>query len=114
MFREPEDCSLKGGERIGNHAHHTIANVPVGVAVVGRGVELLRKGAASVGVGRKIQIMRPGIAHLTGQLVKRPLPQNNGQRIVVRTGVILDLRMSPKSWLGRRSFSCPGAPGRIG
>ena len=99
-FAHQQIGTVERRKRIGNHTHHAIANIPVGIAIVSGGIELLRKGSAPVGVGREIQVVRPGVAYLPRHLVIRPLPQHHGQRIVVRVSVILDLANVAEELIG--------------
>src|SRR5258708_31859080 len=98
--------TIERGKRIGDDTNHTMANTPVGIAVVSSGIELLRKGSTSVGVGREIQVMRPGVADLAGYLVVSALAQHNRQRIVVGVRIILNLPNFAKKLIRTPCVEC--------
>src|SRR5256886_213968 len=96
--RPSQDIRAINGRQVVNKAgNKPVANVPVGIAIVTPPIKGIHRRAATVGVGRNVNRMRPGIA---GQYLQTPvhaLTEDCGEAVIVRDFVVLNgTNHSPK------------------
>ncbi len=75
-------------------------NIPIRVSIVRGQVLLLRGDTATVRICRHIQIVRPGIAGLSGKPVQHPLTENQVKPIVVGPRKIPQVANGAKKLVG--------------
>src|SRR5437773_228426 len=89
--------AIRGRQVVNKAGNQPVANVPVGIAIVTPPIKGIHRRAATVGVGRNINRMRPGVA---GQYLQTPvhaLTEDCGETVVVGDFVVLNgANHSPK------------------
>ena len=71
------------GNIVNEGGHETVADVPVGVAVVGLPQIRLQRSAAAVGIRGDIQRVRPGVVGVHGQAARQALVEDHGHALVI-------------------------------
>src|SRR5206468_3666859 len=88
---------VEEGNVVDEAAHHAVADVPVGVAVISLPVIWIHWRAAVIGVGRDVESVRPGVAGKKLKMTGHVLAEYGAQALVGGHHVILH-----RAYLGER------------